>query len=40
MEPMAGVDIMQEWRGRPTTDLTNGPGELTEAFDEHCGAVA
>ncbi|MFB6229560.1 MAG: DNA-3-methyladenine glycosylase [Salinibacter sp.] len=32
VEPMAGVDIMQEWRSRPTTDLTNGPGKLTEAF--------
>ncbi len=32
IEPLEGIDIMKEKRGKDLYDLTNGPGKLTEAL--------
>jgi len=32
LEPLEGIDIMREIRGRPDRELTSGPGRLTQAL--------
>ena len=32
LEPVDGIDIMRELRGRPDRELTSGPGRLTQAL--------